>query len=293
MKPASFRYFDPGSLEEAFQLLAEHGDEAKVIAGGQSLMPLINMRLLRPGVLIDLNRITSLAGIRREGDRLVVGALTRQREVERSPLVQECCPMLSEALSYVGHLAIRSRGTVGGSVAHADPAAELPAVVCALGAEIELTGPDGVRILVPEEFFLTYLTTTLEPGEILTALRFPVIPANTGQAYREVSRRHGDFALAGAAAEITLGENGRIHHAALGLTGVGPTPLRAAAAEALLVGKPPEERLFGEAAAAVAEEIEPDSDLHASADYRRHLASVMAQEALSLAASRARREGNA
>lgn len=290
MKPARFQYCDPETLDEALRLLAEHGDDAKILAGGQSLMPLLNMRLARPAVLVDLSRVPELAGIRQEGDVLIIGAMTRHREAETSPLVRKCCPLLAEALGHVGHLAIRTRGTIGGSLAHADPAAELPAVAAALEAELVIAGPEGRRAVKPEEFFLTYLMTSLAPGEILAEIHFPVMTARSGWAFREVSRRHGDFALVGVAAQVTLDAAGRVERAAVALTGVGPTPVRAAGAEALLIGREPDPAQLSAACTAVTKEVEPESDLHASGEYRRHLAGALTGEALALAIRRARGE---
>lgn len=288
MKPPPFEYFDPASVEEALALLKEHGEEAKVLAGGQSLVPLLNFRLARPRYLIDLNRIPAFSYIREVNGGLAIGAMTRQRAVERSPLVREHCPLLAEAMPLIGHPQIRNRGTIGGSLAHADPAAELPAVVAALRGELVVRGADRQRLLTPEQFFVSYLTTALEPSELLVEVRLPASPPRTGWAFLEVSRRHGDFALVGVAAVLTVDEAGVCTHAALALTGVGPTPVLASRAAQGLVGGGPTAEAFEEAARRVSEALRPDSDLHASAEYRRHVAGVLTRRALARALERAK-----
>jgi carbon-monoxide dehydrogenase medium subunit len=287
MKPAPFAYFDPRTLADAVALLEEHGLDAKVLAGGQSLVPLLNMRLARPAVLVDINRIDGLDYIRDDGASIAIGAMTRQRTVEQSLLVREKLPLLHEAMTYIAHPQIRNRGTIGGSLAHADPAAELPAIAQVLEAEFTIAGPGGTRAVASKDFFVTYLTSCLEPNEVLTEVRFPLLPANTGWSFIELSRRHGDFALAGVAATMTL--NGSdIAEARIALFGVGPTALRAYDAEAMLRGQRPSPTLFGEAGASAAAAIEePLSDIHASAEYRRDLARVLTRRALIEAASRA------
>jgi CO/xanthine dehydrogenase FAD-binding subunit len=287
MKPAPFEYLAPGTLEEAIDLLARHGDAAKLIAGGQSLGPLLNMRLARPEVLIDLNRLSELDYLREQDGWLAIGALTRQRTLERSPLVRERWPLLHEAVPCIGHLAIRNRGTVGGSIAHADPSAELPSVVTALGGELRIRGPRGERSTRPEEFFVTYLTTTLEPDEVLVEVRLPPVAAGTGAAWLEYARRHGDFALVGVAALLRLGTDGRCAEARLVYTGVGPAPYDARPAAGLLIGQPPSEETFAAAAERAAADSEPDADLHASAEYRRHLVWALTRRALRQALQRA------
>lgn len=288
MKPPPFEYFDPASVEEALALLKEHGEEAKVLAGGQSLVPLLNFRLARPRYLIDLNRIPAFSYIREVNGGLAIGAMTRQRAVERSPLVRERCPLLAEAMPLIGHPQIRNRGTIGGSLAHADPAAELPAAVAALRGELVVRGADRQRLLTPEQFFVSYLTTALEPSELLVEVRLPAWPPRTGWAFLEVSRRHGDFALVGVAAVLTVDEAGVCTHAALALTGVGPTPVLASRAAQGLVGGGPTAEAFEEAARRVSEALRPDSDLHASAEYRRHVAGVLTRRALARALERAK-----
>jgi CO/xanthine dehydrogenase FAD-binding subunit len=286
MKPAPFAYFEPRTVADAVALLEEHGLDAKVLAGGQSLVPLLNMRLARPAVLVDINRIDGLDYIRDDGDALAFGAMTRQRAVERSALVREKLPLLHEAMSFIAHPQIRNRGTIGGSLAHADPAAELPAIAQVHEAEFAITGPGGPRRVASKDFFVTYLTSCLEPNEILTEIRFPVLPTNTGCSFIELSRRHGDFALAGVAVTLAL-SGGSIADARIGLFGVGATALRAHDAESMLLGQRPGEALFGEAGASAAAAIdEPLSDIHASSEYRRDLARVLTRRALSEAAAR-------
>lgn len=287
MKPAPFTYAAPATVEEALALLAEYGEAAKLLAGGQSLMPLMNLRLARPQYVIDLNRITGLDYIREADGALTVGAMTRQRSLERTALVQQHYPLLHEAVRHIGHVAIRNRGTVGGSIAHADPAAELPAVLLAYGGGVQVQGPRGTRQIAADELFLTYLTTALEPEEILTEVRFPGWPDGTGWCFMEESRRHGDFAMVGVAVLLTLDSARQCSRVAVALCGVGDRPHKVAAAPALLRGHPVDEARIREVAQAVAAEIEPEGDLHASAAFRRHLSTVLTQRALRQAAARA------
>ncbi len=285
MKPAPFEYHAPATVEEALALLARYGGEAKVLAGGQSLMPLLNFRLSRPAALVDINRIDALSYIKEGNGALRLGALTRQRAIERSALVRSRLPLLTEATALVGHLPIRTRGTIGGSLAHADPSAEYPAVLTALEGEVVARGPGGERILRADEFFLTYLTTRLAPDEILTEVRLPGWPAASGWAFEEFSRRHGDFAIVGIAA-LLVGEGGRCTQARLAAAGVGPTPIRLRAAEEIVERGRLEEQTFQEAGARAAQLVTPDADIHASADYRRHLTRVLVVRALRKAAGR-------
>jgi carbon-monoxide dehydrogenase medium subunit len=275
LKPPPFDYHSPESLDEALALLAEHGDEAKVLAGGQSLVPLLAFRLARPSVLIDLNRVPGLSGIAAADGHLVVGALTREVEAERSADVRRHAPLMAEALPLIGHSAIRNRGTVGGSIAHADPAAELPAVALAAGAELVVaSAARGERVIAADDFFQGYFTTALEPDEVLTSVRFPVAPAGTGARFEEAARRHGDFAMVGVGATVRL-EGDAVADARLVLIGMADTPVRARAAEQALVGATPGDDLFTAAGAAAVEGLTPPSDLHASSAYRRHVAGVL------------------
>ena len=288
MKPPKFEYLAPTSLDEALALLAAHGDEAKVLAGGQSLVPLLNFRLVRPGYLVDLNDIRELAYIRQENGRVAIGALTRQRALETSTLVSDRVPLLADAMPQIGHVQIRNRGTIGGSLAHADPAAELPAVVAALDGELVVRGAGGERVLRADEFFVAYLTTALRPTELLVEVRLPVVPPRTGTAFLEVSRRHGDFALVGVAASLTLDDGGVCTRCAIALIGVGPAPVVALAAAGRLVGAVPTIEAFADVGQLAAADLRPDGDLHASSQYRRHVAGVLTRRALARALERAR-----
>jgi aerobic carbon-monoxide dehydrogenase medium subunit len=287
LKPPPFEYFEAATVDEAIELLAAHGEEARLLAGGQSLMPLLNFRLLRPACLIDLNRIGSLAYVREHDGGVALGAMTRQRAAELSPLVQARAPLLAEALRLVAHPAIRTRGTIGGSLAHADPAAELPAVIVALGGTLAIQGAGGRRELAASDFFRSYLATALTPDEVLAEVRIPPLPPRTGSAFLEISRRLGDFALVGLAAVLTVGADGTCASARLVFTGVGPVPTVARQASRELAGQPVEAAL-DRAAAAAADELTPDSDIHASAGYRRQVAGVLTRRALRLALARAR-----
>jgi aerobic carbon-monoxide dehydrogenase medium subunit len=287
VKPPVFDYLAPASLDEALTILADLGERAKVLAGGQSLVALLNFRLVRPEHLVDLNGVVELTGIREDDGHLVIGAMTRQRAVEQSALVRARVPLLSEAMPQIGHVQIRNRGTVGGSLAHADPAGELPAVVAALGGELVARSKRGRRVLTPEQFFVGYLTTALEPDELLVEVRLPATPARTGTAFVEVSRRHGDFALVGVAATVSVDEAGVCTSSAIALTGVGPMPVLAREAARALEGARPSAAAIEEVGARVAAGIEPDSDLHASSDFRKHLANVLTRRALAQAAERA------
>jgi aerobic carbon-monoxide dehydrogenase medium subunit len=285
MKPANFAYYDPTTIDEAASLLARFGDQARPLAGGQSLVPLMNFRLLRPAHVIDLNGVIELSYLRVENDELRIGATTRQRELERSPEVANRWPLLRDATAFIGHIQIRNRGTIGGSLAHAFPSAELPVAMVTLGASMVLRAQGVQRVVAAEDFFLSYMTTALRPDELLIEIKVPALKAETGWSYQEVSRRHGDFALAGAAALVKLDGGGNINDARLTLTGA--TPIRAEKAEASLLGQKPSEPLFREAAERATEGLEQDSDIHASAEYRRSACAVLARRALTQAAQRA------
>src|SRR5947209_12661769 len=251
MKPPRFRYFAPQSVEEALTLLAEHAEEARVLAGGQSLVPLMNMRLAHPNVLVDINGISELAYVRPWDGGLAPGAVTRDATIERDASAAARLPLLVEAAHSVGHPAIRNGSTVGGSIAHADPAAELPAVMLALDAEFEIRSRSGSRTVAARDFFKGYLTTDLKTGELLTELRLHGLPPRSGSAFVEFSRREGDYALAGVAAVITLDEDSTIADARLGLCSVGPASVRPQHAETLLRGQRPGDEAWAAAAAAV------------------------------------------
>jgi len=287
MKPPPFDYYDPSSIEEALDLLQRYGDEAKVLAGGQSLMPLLNFRLTYPAALIDINRVADLSYIQQKDGQIRIGALTRQRTIEFSELVRSQLPLLYEATTLVGHLPIRTRGTIGGSLAHADPAAEYPTVAMTLDAELVIQGPSGQRVVSAEEFFVSYLSTTLAPNEVLTEVRFPSPPTTSGWAFEEFARRHGDFAVVGVAAVIDS-DGEQCQTARLAAAGVGPTPIRLRATEQILEQEGVTEQGIQSAAAEAAELVEPDSDIHASADFRRHLTQVLTRRAVKRAIERGR-----
>lgn len=287
MKPAPFEYFRPDSVDEALSLLTEHGWEAKLLAGGQSLVPAMNFRLAAPGVLIDLNRIPGLDAIREAEGGLRIGTMVRQHAAEQSADVRRLAPLLAEALPFVAHPQIRNRGTVGGSIAHADPAAELPAVMLALGARLHVAGRNGARTLAADEFFTGLFATALEHDEMLVEIEIPAAAPRSGCAFLEVSRRHGDFGLAGLAASVSLDDGGCCTEARIALLGVGEGPVLAAAAADALRGQSPGADAFAAAAEAARAEIDPPMDIHASSDYRRHLVGVLVSRALPLAFERA------
>jgi carbon-monoxide dehydrogenase medium subunit len=286
MKPPRFDYHAPATVDEALALLARYGGEAKVLAGGQSLVPLLNFRLARPSALVDLNRIGALAYIEESDGQIRFGALTRQRTIELSPVVRARLPLLSEATRWVGHLPIRTRGTIGGSLAHADPAAEYPAVLTALEGEVVARGPRNERVIGAGDLFQAYLTTSLGPDEILTEVRLPVMPPGGGYAFEEFARRHGDFALVGIAAVLVM-DGGRCVRARLATAGVGPVPIRLRAAEEILEREGLGAAALEAAAQRASELVEPDSDIHASAAYRRHLTRVLTARAVARARARA------
>jgi carbon-monoxide dehydrogenase medium subunit len=279
VKPPRFDYHAPATVEDALAILGRHGGEAKVLAGGQSLMPLLNFRLARPAAVVDLNRISALAYVHEAAGVVRLGAMTRQRAIELSPVVARRLPLLRDATRWVGHLPIRSRGTIGGSLAHADPAAEYPAVLTALEGEVVVRGPRGERTVAPRDLFVSHLTTSLDPGEILTEVRLPAMPAGAGHAFEEFARRHGDFAIVAIAAMVVR-EGSRVRVARLATAGVGPVPVRLRAAEEILEREGASEAAVQAAAARAAELVEPESDVHASGDYRRHLTAVLTRRAL-------------
>jgi CO/xanthine dehydrogenase FAD-binding subunit len=287
MKPAPFDYIAATSVDMAAASLAEAGDDAKIIAGGQSLVPLLNFRLLRPSILVDINPIRTLAFITETATDIRIGALTRHHQLETSPVIARHLPVLSCAMTHVAHLAIRNRGTIGGSLAHGDPAAELPMMALLLDAELHIASVSGTRTLAAGDFFLDALTVDLAADEIVTEIVLPKLPPRTGWGFAEVARRHGDFALAAAAATLSIAADSIIE-SRVALTGVGRTALRVAAAENLLVGQTLTADVSNQVVEAVRAAIEPDTDLHASADYRRHLAGVLTSRALAAAWRRAR-----
>ena len=288
MKPAAFAYYRPASLDEALALLAEHED-AKPLAGGQSLIPAMNFRLAAPAALIDLNGLAALARDKgTEDGGLQLGAMTRHAALEASPLVAERAPLLAETMPFIAHPQIRNRGTVGGSLAHADPAAELPAVMVALKATLVLRSANAERRVPAEQFFTGLFATALEPGELLTSVELPLLPPGSGYAFEEMARRHGDYALVGVAAVLTLNDAGRCATARIALLSVGEGPTLAARAAGALLGQNPDaETIRGAAELAAVEDIDPPSDIHASAAYRRQLTRVLTRRALARAAERA------
>ena len=284
-----FDYRAPATLADALALLRDHGEEAKPLAGGQSLVPLLALRLARPAVLVDLNRLDELRAIRREGDALVVGALVRHRALERGDGVLAACPLLQEAAALIGNVRVR---TIGGSLAHADPAAEWPAVVRALDGVVLVRGPAGDRAIPAGDFFVGALVTALRPGELIVGVRLPVLGPGAGGAVEEFSRRAGDFAIVAAVAVVELAPDGTVARARVSLAGAGSIPQRLPETEAALAGRRPDpETLRGAASRASA--IEPEGDAHASAAYRRHLARVLTARALARAAAVAARRGAA
>ncbi len=282
MKPAPFDYFAPQTLDEALHHLSQHGYDAKVLAGGQSLVPTMNFRLAQPGVLVDLNGIDALNFIRPNGDgSLHIGAMTRQSAVERSGLVAERQPLVRDAMPYIAHRQIRNRGTFGGSLAHADPAAELPAVAVALGSKMRAQSVRGARWIDAADFYVSLFTTALESDEVLTEVALPALPARSGWSIQELARRHGDYALAGVAVVATLDTAGRCDEARIVFLSVGEGPVQARQAVRVLLGETPSDALIAEAAqVAAAQDIDPLADIHATAAYRRHLAAVLTERAL-------------
>jgi aerobic carbon-monoxide dehydrogenase medium subunit len=286
MKLPPVDYEAPATISEAVELLAEHGDEASVLAGGQSLIPLLALRLARPAMLIDINGIAELSGLTVTDGRVAIGAMTREYVAEESATVAEAVPLLAAALPLIGHEAIRSRGTVGGSLAHADPAAELPAVARALDAEFVVVSQSGKRVVPAADWFEGYLTTSRHPDELLAQVLFPTARPGTGISFQEVARRHGDFAIVGLATSLTLSD-GAISDARLALAGISDVPVRASGAEELLVGERPSAELFDEAARSATKSIDPPADLHGSSDYRKKVAAALVRRGLQAATDNA------
>ena len=284
MKPASFEYYSPESLGEALQLLSEYRETGRPLAGGQSLVPMMNFRLARPAQLVDINGLRELDFLKVENGGLRIGAMTRQRELERSAAVASEWPLLQEATRHIGHVHIRNRGTVGGSIAHAYPSAEIPLVMVALGASFVLRSVNGERIVPAKDFILGAMTTVLEPAELLVEIRVPRLASQAGWGFQEVSRRHGDFALTAVAAVVTLEADGSMDEVRLVFTGAQPRLWNEAD---VLKGEKPEAAIFAESARKAAAELDPDSDIHASAEYRREVSQVLARRVLEAAAGRA------
>ena len=286
MKPAKFDYYAPTTRDEVLELLGQHGYDAKALAGGQSLMPMMNLRLARPAVVVDINRVEGLSGISSDGGGMTIGSMTRQRQLERSVEVTERFPVIAAAIPHIAHFQIRNRGTIGGSLAHSDPAAEIPALCVALDAEITAASSSGERTIAASDLAIGPLTTSLEPEELLTQVRLPSLDRGAdgdGEwrwGFREVCRRDGDFALVGAIALLRLDGGGVCREARIAMFGVGDGPIRASEAEASLVGRPVDADARAEAAALVSAAVAPGSDIHASAEYRKEVSGVMARRAL-------------
>jgi aerobic carbon-monoxide dehydrogenase medium subunit len=286
MPAVAFDYHAPATVPDALSLLAELGDEAKVLAGGQSLVPMLTMRLARPRAVVDIHRLDALRLVRRSNGTLEIGALVRHLTLERGEGALAACPLLAEAAALIGNVRVRAMGTIGGSLAHADPAAEWPAVVRALDGVLVVRGAGGERTIPAAEFFTGILSTALAAGELLVAVRLPLPAGRAGYAIEEFSRRAGDFAIIAAVAAVELDRPDRIARARVAIAGGGPAPVRLAAVERALAGADPSEETFRRALAGHPLEVEPDSDVHASAEYRRHLTRVLARRALVRAAAR-------
>lgn len=288
MKPAAFEYFAPQSLDAALALLAQHGGDAKPLAGGQSLIPAMNFRVAQPAILVDLNRLDELDYVRQaDGGELRIGAMTRQRRLERELLVVRAAPLLHETIPYIAHPQIRNRGTIGGSLAHADPAAELPVIAMALDARLRLQSASGERWVAAGEFFQGLFTTALTPEELLVEIALPAMPPRTGWSFIEFARRHGDYALMGVAARVTLDEAGQCRQARLVYLNAGDGPVDARQAAESLRGRTLSTEAIDAAADLAADnEIDPTGNVHASAEYQRHLANVLTRRALKQAAER-------
>ncbi len=287
MIPESFEYHAPQTLAEASRLIAQFGQEGKILAGGHSLLPLMKLRLASPRHLVDIGRVAELKNIREEADKIQIGALATHYQIESSELLKRKCPLLPETAREIGDVQVRNKGTLGGSLAHADPAADWPAAILALGGEVEAHSERGSRWIPALEFFVEMLTTVLQADEILTAIRVPALPARAGEAYVKFAQPASGFAIVGAAARVVLDEAGAIAEVGLGITGVAAKPYRAAAVESALRGHSPTARRIAEAAAHAAEGVEVNADLYASSEYRTHLAAVYARRALEQAVERA------
>lgn len=291
MKPAPFRYVAARTLEQALALKAEHGDEARFLAGGQSLVPTLNFRLTQPALLIDINPLAECAGVRSGSqDRVRIGALTRYRDLERDPATARRLPLIGEALPHIAHQQIRNRGTIGGNLAHADPASEMPAIVLALAGKIRAQSQRGERWIAASDFFAGALSTALAPDEMLVEVELPAAAPGSGACFMEVARRRGDFALIGVACTVRLDDDGRCEEARIGLCNAGDTPIFAADASRSLAGQRIGAAEIDAAADLVQGAIDPGGNVHASKEFQRHLASVLTKRALTEANERARRD---
>ena len=285
MKPAKFKYVVPDTVEEALAVLAEHGDDARPLAGGQSLVPLMNMRIARPAVLVDLNRVTGLDAVTADSGALVLGPMVRQAAAERNQLIAEHCPLLTQTLRYVGPPATKNRGTVGGSLAHADPVAELPGTALALGAELIVESKAGLRSVTPEDFYIAELTTAIEPGEMLREIRIPKMESGTKTAFVESGNRQEGLAITGVACLLRLDDAGNCAAISLVAIGVGSGPTKLVSTERMLIGEPLVEKIIEEAAESASQDIDPRDDIHASAHYRSRLAVALVKRAIDHAAA--------
>jgi aerobic carbon-monoxide dehydrogenase medium subunit len=288
MIPASFDYIAPQTLDEAVRALADHGEEAKLLAGGHSLLPLMKLRVANPKLLIDLRRIPSLSGIRQQDDKIIVGALTTHYQMESSELLKKKCPLLPQTAREIGDVQVRNRGTIGGSLTHADPSADWPAAMLALGGELKLSGPKADRIVQAEMFFLGPMTTGIESTEILTEIRVPVFGSRCGSAYLKMAQQASGFAIVGVAVWLKIGQQARCEDIGVGVTGLSDKPFRARSVEERLRGKKLTPKLVEESASQVATGIDPLADLHASAEFRAHLARVYTSRAIQEAAKQVR-----
>lgn len=287
MIPPAFEYLRPATIPEAIALLQQHGDDAKILSGGQSLIPMMKLRIARPAYVVDINRIPGLSYVKEEGGFLKIGGLTREAELEASPLVRSKYPVLLDTAHVIADPQVRNLATVAGNLAHGDPANDHPATMLALGAQIVATGPRGERIIRIEDFFVTLFTTALQQGEILTEIRIPSPPAHSGGAYFKLERKVGDFATAAVAAQVTLDGSGAVQKVGIGLTNVGPTPIKVNKAEDFLRGKKMDAASIAQAAQFAADEAQPSSDLRGPAEYKKGLVKELAKRALSRAAERA------
>jgi carbon-monoxide dehydrogenase medium subunit len=287
MIPPPFEYLRPATIPEAIKLLQQHGDDAKILSGGQSLIPMMKLRIARPAYLVDINRIAGLSYVKEEGGFLKIGGLTREAELEASPLVHSKYPILLDTAHVIADPQVRNLATVAGNLAHGDPANDHPATMLALGAQVVATGARGERVIPIENFFVTLFTTALQHGEILTEIRIPIPPAHSGGAYFKLERKVGDFATAAVAAQVTLDASGAVQRAGIGLTNVGPIPIKAKAAEDSLRGKKLDAAAVAQAAQLAADASHPSSDLRGPAEYKKGLVKELAKRALSRAAERA------
>lgn len=287
MIPPAFEYLRPATIPEAIVLLQQHGEDAKILSGGQSLIPMMKLRIARPAYLVDINRIAGLSYVKEEGGFLRIGGLTREAELEASPLIHSKYPILVDTAHVIADPQVRNLATVAGNLAHGDPANDHPATMLALGAQIVATGAGGERIIAIEEFFLSLFSTALQQGEILTEIRIPVPPTRSGGAYFKLERKVGDFATAAVAAQVTLDDKGAVQRAGIGLTNVGATPIQAKKAEDFLRGKKLDAANTAQAAQLAADEAQPSSDLRGPAEYKKGLVKELAKRALSRAAERA------